>query len=989
MKNTIIQSFSAFVGEKKNSDLWSPYEKADILAGDMFGAMGLFRLSDIELDQIIDLKKADKLAKKMFGEFGFATLAAKEMEELIDANPKLLRESLVNEAKTISFAKASMLGSKLLNKIKIGTILDTKGGQYEVTGFGQQSNAFKEFEATIDGKEVKVKLTAMYGLKLEVTDDVRSARFNKEEEINSIILESLITEAKIKVTKNEWPYLEFKVGGKKHKVDFDYEDIIDDHGNEGQDQYWLGKDDEGQEWMIDVYANYMGDVEEVHYDTIVKESVVTEKLAKGLKPLLTTGTTITKNDGEDALLNLSDQFDKIDDEYAGTIASWLDMAIELMQDGYSGDATKKLKQFNKACKDVLKGKEIGSAFESTVTEAKTSALNVQDERHFGKKGIIIMIDDNGVVTSAIFKDKKNADKYDRNNMKDLEALLKLAKDTKYPQAIDEHEFDKKNWGQVASTHAVAETFSIFLDSSLNEGKWSKIMKGVRKGAKAGPWAIVSIENGKVVNQDLVSIMDAIPAHYEAVKKEFPNAKLSIEDNEGHIVYNESMINEKKYVAPKTYDNTKNWEKEGSRFRYIPFDDFKSRQVGKPDFKTPDMSDVEVEQWFTQISGQCDGRLQAKILKGFDKHGDKYKQSGDNMETYKSWIIDAMVRCGFMVEGKIQLPVSEKFYFGKKDKFNDNDINDVYGFYGTLDTLYDDEQRQEFWINTFNYLISSFGFTDEGALYFLNAKIGRWLADQFADSNVTMGNDGVFDVIDNFAKSSQWKRWAKEYNEFAIEDMTNESVVYETFDNGLNEDKSSTEILADDVSGELYTATLKGKSVTITATTTTKEWDDGVPVLKYLARGRGKSVRVELNRSFDVVHDVAHGWFYFTDGRKWYGMHQGDGYGEADDLPFNVVIKESKMVKEAKMDRDDFIDHLQTKFSLTFVSTTEEFNGSEGGVWVSGEDRDTYKGKIIYDYYTEDHKNYELGVLNKFEQQINKFGWYSEWYDAGTVMIWPL
>jgi hypothetical protein len=32
---------------------------------------------------------------------------------------------------------------------------------------------------------------------------------------------------------------------KLHKVDFDYEDIIDDHGNEGQDQYWVGKDDEG------------------------------------------------------------------------------------------------------------------------------------------------------------------------------------------------------------------------------------------------------------------------------------------------------------------------------------------------------------------------------------------------------------------------------------------------------------------------------------------------------------------------------------------------------------------------------------------------------------------------------------------------------------------------------------------------------------------------------------------------------------------------
>ena len=627
-----VKLIEDFISEKKNSDLWSPYQKADILAGDMFGAMGLFRLEDDELNQIIDLKKADKLAKKVYGEFGFKTLAAKEMEELLDKNPKLLRKDV----------------DKAIAKV---------------------------------------------------------------------------------------------------------------------------------------------DLEEDRHNNIHKNGLTSNSPG--------------------------------------------------------------------------------------VVEAATPAISVQSERQFGKKGIIIMIDDHGDITSAIFKDKKNADKYNRNDKKDLEKLLKLAKGTKYPQAIDEHEFDKKNWGQVASTPIVAETFSKFLGNKLNEGKWSKIMKGVRKGAKAGPWAIVSIENGKVVNQDLVSIMDAIPAHYEAVKKEFPNAKLSIEDNEGLIVYNESMINEK------------------------------------------------------------------------------------------------------------------KFYFGKKDKFNDDDINDVYGFYGTLDTLYNDEQKQEFWINTFNYLISSFGFTDEGALYFLNAKIGRWLADQFADSNVTMGNDGVFDVIDNFAKSSQWKRWAKEYNEFAKEDMTNESVVYETFDDGLNEEKSSTEVLADDVSGELYTATLKGKSVTVKATTTTKTWDDGVPVLKYLARGKGKPVTVELNRSFDVVHDVAHGWFYFTDGRKWFGMHQSDGYHEAEDLPFDVTIKESVLVKEAKMDRDDFIDHLKTKFGMTFVSTTEEFNGSEGGVWVSGESGDVYKGKIIYNYYSEDHKNYELGVLNRFEKQINKIGWYSEWYDAGTVMIWPL
>ncbi len=100
------------------------------------------------------------------------------------------------------------------------------------------------------------------------------------------------------------------------------------------------------------------------------EGKITERLAKGLKPLLKLGSTITKKAGEAALIKLSDKFDRIDDEYAGEIASWLDMAIELMQDGYAGDATKKLKQFNQKCKDVLKGKSIKSAFAEGVNEAE-------------------------------------------------------------------------------------------------------------------------------------------------------------------------------------------------------------------------------------------------------------------------------------------------------------------------------------------------------------------------------------------------------------------------------------------------------------------------------------------------------------------------------------------------------------------------------------------------------------------------------------------
>ena len=44
----------------------------------------------------------------------------------------------------------------------------------------------------------------------------------------------------------------------------------------------------------------------------VLKANVNEALARGLKPLLKVGTTITKKVGEDALVKLSDKFDRID-----------------------------------------------------------------------------------------------------------------------------------------------------------------------------------------------------------------------------------------------------------------------------------------------------------------------------------------------------------------------------------------------------------------------------------------------------------------------------------------------------------------------------------------------------------------------------------------------------------------------------------------------------------------------------------------------------
>ena len=67
--------------------------------------------------------------------------------------------------------------------------------------------------------------------------------------------------------------------------------------------------------------------------------------------------------------------------------------------------------------------------------------------------------------------------------------------------------------------------------------WSSMMKGVRAGG-SGPWTIVAIQDKKVVGQSIdIKIKDLIPAKYEALKKEFPKAKLHIEDGGGVVVWN--------------------------------------------------------------------------------------------------------------------------------------------------------------------------------------------------------------------------------------------------------------------------------------------------------------------------------------------------------------------------------------------------------------------------------------------------------------------
>lgn len=89
-------------------------------------------------------------------------------------------------------------------------------------------------------------------------------------------------------------------------------------------------------------------------------------------------------------------------------------------------------------------------------------------------------------------------------------------------------------------------------------------------------------------------------------------------------------------------------------------------------------------------------------------------------------------------------------------------------------------------------------------------------------------------------------------------------------------------------------------------------------------------------------------------------------------------------------REKFIETLEKKFKLKFVSTSENFSGSSGGVWVAGDNREkATDGRLLFDYYAEAELNkYIFGIHVDFNNFCEKKGYYCEWHDCGTLMLWP-
>lgn len=93
-----------------------------------------------------------------------------------------------------------------------------------------------------------------------------------------------------------------------------------------------------------------------------------------------------------------------------------------------------------------------------------------------------------------------------------------------------------------------------------------------------------------------------------------------------------------------------------------------------------------------------------------------------------------------------------------------------------------------------------------------------------------------------------------------------------------------------------------------------------------------------------------------------------------------------------MNRDNLIEKLEKMYPGMMLQPSEEFDGRKGGTWTSAENSPIDKqGLKLFNPYCEDYieKNYRLDVRIPFADMLEEYGWYCEYIDAGTVMIYPI
>jgi hypothetical protein len=208
---------------------------------------------------------------------------------------------------------------------------------------------------------------------------------------------------------------------------------------------------------------------------------------------------------------------------------------------------------------------------------------------------------------------------------------------------------------------------------LHEAKRGAIHKAAKKGSY--PVSIVVINSGMVVKQELVDTPAAVPAVFNELQKQYPNAVISVESSTGETLFSESVVNEG-YWSGYDYDK---WTKENGKPKYPKWVKTTLKEIVKGGFMDSvyDSEHMYMVLWLGSFDNQRRSELSAYDKKGIKEFGKVgYKLVRDKWNDLTGYNMFFMMGAMYALEVSKQIqdkiangePVEPAYYL-MKEYFN--------------------------------------------------------------------------------------------------------------------------------------------------------------------------------------------------------------------------------------------------------------------------------------------------------------------------------
>jgi len=100
----------------------------------------------------------------------------------------------------------------------------------------------------------------------------------------------------------------------------------------------------------------------------------------------------------------------------------------------------------------------------------------------------------------------------------------------------------------------------------------------------------------------------------------------------------------------------------------------------------------------------------------------------------------------------------------------------------------------------------------------------------------------------------------------------------------------------------------------------------------------------------------------------------------------------KSMKQRIETTEEMMEYLR-KCGCKVCGTAEDFHGHKTmseGIWIAADDSFDDNGFPLFDYYADGFRRfeyYDMGIEKTLVEVVGRKGWYFEWHDAGTMMLY--